>query len=192
MGLFGGGDDKASREMINLQKKEAAAARKKEEERQARIAAGLKKIKYAFHGGAPITKKVAGTFDWSKNFKPPKGTGSTAGDIGAAVASVFGPNPISATAAKYGANTPAAAVTGLPKGYTYVSVADPNYKPSKPGKPGVTAKKTTGGGTQFGGQPLGAQSGHGVVTGQVSGGLNPAYSPSSNSGGGYQYSGGAT
>lgn len=108
----GGGDDSASREMIQMQKDEQARAAAKEAQRQANIKAGLLNIKYLFEGGKPITKNVAGKFDWSK-FKAPTDT------------------KLSGTA-----------VSGLPAGYKYVytpGVAQPVGVAPKAGTPAAAA-----------------------------------------------------
>jgi hypothetical protein len=100
----GGGDDSASREMIQMQKDESARAAAKEKQRQANIKKGLLDIKYLFEGGRPITKNVAGKFDWKK-FTP----------TGAANKS----NKIA------GAQVP-----GLPAGYKYTVIPGVAVSPS--------------------------------------------------------------
>jgi len=61
---FGGGSDKSSKQMVQMQKDEAAAARQKEADRQDRINSGLARISAAFEG-SPVMGSRAKSYTFS-------------------------------------------------------------------------------------------------------------------------------
>lgn len=159
----GGGSDKSSREMIALQKQEAAAARQKEADRQARINAGLGRIKGLFEG-TPVMKNVAGKFNWGGSFKPP--TAASTGVNQGYLNSILSSDPATWTGDTANTYKNLLQVAGLPAGYTYTRVADPAWKgPATTTVGGASINPVAVASGAAKGQPgtfyYGGQSGHG-------------------------------
>jgi hypothetical protein len=154
---FGGGSDKSSREMINLQKQEAAAAAQKEAERQARIASGLQRIKQTFHG-APVMKAGTGTYKFAA---PGAGTKVGAGVSGLPPGYTYVRAPATAAAA-----APRATSAGYVGGHDAVQ---PGGGATGGLNPAFSASSNSGGGYQYGGAGSTRGGGGGVGAWQIRG-----------------------